>query len=47
MVDYLEPVVRYLKLQNLKKHIGMGNLKVTRVDKNGNENIMVVVNHFS
>ena len=46
MVDYLEPVVRHLKVPNMRKRIGIDNLTVTPVDKNGNGHILVVVNHF-
>ena len=47
MLDYLEPVVRHLKVSNMRKCIGMDNLTVTPVDKNGDGHILVVVNHFS
>ena len=47
MVDYLEPIVRHLKVPNLRKRIGIDNLTVTPVDKNGNGHILVIVNHFS
>ena len=47
MVDYLEPFVRHLMVPNLRKRIGMDNLTVTPVDKNGNMHILMVVNHFS
>ena len=47
IVDYLVPVVRHLKVPNLRKRIGLDNLMVTPVDKNGNNHILVVVNHFS
>ena len=35
MVNYLEPVVRYLKVLTLRKRIAMDNLTITPVDKNG------------
>ena len=47
MVEYLEPVVRHLKLPNLRKHIGIDNLMVTPVDKNGKDHLLVEVSHFS
>ena len=47
MVDYLEPVVRHLKVPHLRKRIGMDNLTITPVDKNGNNHLLVIVNHYS
>ena len=47
MLHDLEPIVRNLKVLNLKKRIGVHNLSVTPVDKNGNGHIFVVFNHFS
>ena len=47
MVDYFGLVVRPLKVPNLRKRIGIDNLTVTPVDKNGDGYILVVVNHFS
>ena len=44
---YGKPVVRHLKVTNLRKHIGMDNLTVTPVDKNGNSHILVIANNFS
>ena len=42
-----ELVVRHLKVPNLKKRIVMDNLIVTPVDMNGNDHILMIVNHFS
>ena len=47
MVGYLDPVVRQLKVPNLRKRIGMEKLPVRPVDKNGNSHILVMVNHLS
>ena len=47
MVDYLEPVVRHLKVPYLRKRIGMDNLSITPVDKNGNSHLLVIVNHYA
>ena len=47
MVDYLKPVVRHLKVRNLRKLFGMGNLSITPVDKNGNSRLLGIVNHYA
>ena len=46
MADYLEHIVRHFKVPNLRKRIGIDNLAVTQIDKNGYGQILVVVNHF-
>ena len=47
MTDFLEPVVRHLKPTHARSMVGVDTLTVTPADDNGNQYIIVVVNHFT
>ena len=47
MVDSLQPVVRHLKPDHIRKAIGVDTLTITPADVYGNKYLIVVVVHFS
>ena len=47
LVDQLMPLVRHLKPPHKRSVVGVDNLSITPEDKNGNANILVLVNHFT
>ena len=46
MTDYLEPIVRHIKVPYLCKRISIDNLTVTPRDKYGNDYLLVVVAEY-
>ena len=47
MMDFLEPVVRHIKPPHQRSRVGVDRLTVTPADKQGNNTLIVVVEHFS
>ena len=43
MTDYLEPIVRHIKVPYLRKRISIDNLTITPIDKFGNDHLLVVI----
>ena len=46
MTDYLEPIVRHIKVPYLRKRISIDNLTITPRDKFGNDHLLVVVAEY-
>ena len=47
MMDFLEPVVRHIKPPHQRSRVGVDRLTVTPAYKQGNNTLIVVVEHFS
>jgi hypothetical protein len=47
MMDYLEPVIRHIKPAHQRSRVGVDRLTVTPADKQGNNTLIVVVEHFT
>ena len=46
MTDNLQPVVRHIKPPHQRSRVGVDRLTVTPVDKNGNNTLIVMVEHI-
>ena len=47
MTDYIEPLIRHIKPPHARSRVGVDNLAVTPVDRNGNQHLIVIVCHFT
>lgn len=47
MMDNIEPVYRHLKPDHHRRRVGVDRVTITPADENGNDNAVVVVDHFS
>jgi len=47
MTSTIKPTIRHLKPEHARSRMGMDLLTVTPVDKNGNNYIHVIGNHFT